>query len=186
MKFNRHSELEGFHAFLSASNYHWVNYDEEHLVSVYQNRQEAMRGTRLHDIAASLIQEGIKLPRAKTTLNMYVNDAIGFKMKTEQILFVSDNAFGTADTISFRQNTLRIHDLKTGVTRTSIKQLMIYAAFFCLEYRFNPKDIAIELRIYKLNEVEILNPDPDDIIKIMETTINFDKKITDIRMGEAD
>ena len=29
MIFNRHDELEGLHAFLSASNYHWINYSEE-------------------------------------------------------------------------------------------------------------------------------------------------------------
>ena len=29
VNFNNHYNLEGQHAFLSASNYHWINYDEE-------------------------------------------------------------------------------------------------------------------------------------------------------------
>ena len=28
MIFNKHSALEGQHAFLGASKYHWINYDE--------------------------------------------------------------------------------------------------------------------------------------------------------------
>lgn len=184
MKFNAHWELEGQHAFLSASNYHWINYDDEKLLTVHRNRREAMRGTELHDIAARLIRMGIKLPKTLTTLNMYVNDALGFRMTPEQILYVSDNAFGTADAISFKQNMLRIHDLKTGITRTSMHQLEIYAAYFCLEYRHNPKDISMELRIYKEDDKEIYIPDPDDIIMIMEKVIRFDKLINESRMEE--
>ena len=37
MNFNKHSNLEGRHAFLGASKYHWVNYDEDKLISLYQN-----------------------------------------------------------------------------------------------------------------------------------------------------
>ena len=81
-------------------------------------------------------------------------------MTTEVCLFYSINAFGTADAISFRNNTLRIHDLKNGRTPASIKQLEIYAALFCLEYSFNPRDIDIELRLYQLDEVLVENPIP--------------------------
>ena len=37
MNFNKHSDLEGCHAFLSASKYHWINYDDEKLVTAYEN-----------------------------------------------------------------------------------------------------------------------------------------------------
>ena len=37
MNFNEHSELEGLHAFLGGSNYHWINYDEEKLYNSYSN-----------------------------------------------------------------------------------------------------------------------------------------------------
>lgn len=63
-------------------------------------------------------------------MNMYVNDAISFRMVPEQILFYSENCFGTADTIVFRNGTLRIHDLKTGVVPAHMEQLEIYAALF--------------------------------------------------------
>lgn len=37
MNFKKHSELEGKHAFLSPSGYHWINYDDEKLERVYSN-----------------------------------------------------------------------------------------------------------------------------------------------------
>ena len=37
MNFNNHSRLEGQHAFLGASNYHWINYDEAKLISVFNS-----------------------------------------------------------------------------------------------------------------------------------------------------
>jgi len=114
MNFNVHSRLEGQHAFLSASKYHWINYDEEKLISTFTKYQAIQRGTDLHELASQLIRLGVKLPKANKTFNLYVNDAIGFKMETEQPLYYSDNCFGTADAISFRKNILRIHDLKSG------------------------------------------------------------------------
>ena len=35
MNFNKHSKLEGQHAFLGASKYHWINYDEEKIAESY-------------------------------------------------------------------------------------------------------------------------------------------------------
>jgi len=110
MNFNKHFRLEGQHAFLSASKYHWINYDEEKLISTFTKFQATQKGTALHELAMNLINLGVKLPKTNKTLNMYVNDAIGFKMHTEQILYYSDNCFGTADAISFKKNLLRIHD----------------------------------------------------------------------------
>jgi len=141
----------------------------------------AQRGTELHELAHDLIRLGVKLPRTPKTLNMYVNDAIGFRMVPEQILYYSDNSFGTADAISFRKNVLRISDLKTGATPTSERQLEVYAALFCLEYRVKPLDIQIELRIYQNDEIQIFDADPDTILHIMDKIITFDKRIDAIR-----
>jgi len=183
MNFNTHFQLQGCHAFLSASKYHWINYDEEKLISSFNKFQATQRGTELHELACQCIRLGVKLPKTNKTLNLYVNDAIGFKMHTEQVLYFSDNCFGTADTISFRKNLLRIHDLKTGETPASIKQLMVYAALFCLEYNVKPFDIDIELRLYQSDDVLIDIPDPDEIRAIMEKIIQFDKKIEQLKIG---
>lgn len=184
MIWNSHlSEVrEGEHAFLGASNYHWINYDEEKLETVYRNMQAKERGTLLHDFARRCISLGQKLPRSHQTLNMYVNDAIGFHMQPEQILFYSSNCFGTADAISFSKDFLRIHDLKTGATPASFHQLEIYAALFCLEYKVKPQNIGVELRIYKDDDVLIGNPMAEDILPIMDKIVLFDKRIEKIKM----
>lgn len=183
MKFNRHFELEGRHAFLSASKYHWINYDEEKLDRTYLANEAAKRGTDLHLLAHEAIRLGVKISSPKT-LRLYVNDAIGYRMACEQILYYSDNAFGTADTISFRRNLLRIHDLKNGKAPTSVKQLEVYAALFCLEYQMKPHNIDMELRIYQNDDAERFEPDPDVILHIMDRIITFDKRIQDIRREE--
>jgi len=177
MLFNDHSSLEGQHAFLSPSNYHWINYDDEKLETRWRKARAHILGTQLHEFAHNAIKLGIKLPKSQKTLNLYVNDAIGYKMACEQALLYSDNAFGIADAISFRRNTLRIHDLKTGVTPASFKQLHVYAALFCLEYNYSPFEINMELRIYQKNEVLIDFPDPDEIKRIMDRIVDFDIKI---------
>lgn len=181
MNFNDHSRYEGCHSFLSASNHSWVNYDEEKLIRVYSNKLAAAKGTELHDFARKAIELGIKLPNNGQTLSMYINDAIGYKMTPEQILFYSPNAFGTADAISFKKNKLRIHDLKTGVSDVSMVQLEIYAAFFCLEYDVNPKDIEMELRIYQSGQVMVDEPDPDNIYHLMDKIVTFDRCISELR-----
>lgn len=179
-----HPNLEGSHAFLGASKYHWINYDDTKLVDTYRKYQATLRGTVLHDFAAQCIKLGQKLPKTKKTLNMYVNDAIGFKMRPEQVLCYSENCFGTADAISFRNNFLRIHDLKTGVTPAHMEQLMIYAALFCLEYRYKPSEIDIELRIYQSDEIAVFEPTAADIVPIMDKIITFDKIIAKIKEEE--
>ncbi len=184
MIFNKHSNLEGQHAFLSASKYHWINYDDEKVANSYANFLTIQKGTVLHEFAAQCIKLGQKLPKSKKTLNMYVNDAIGFKMSPEQILYYSDNCFGTSDAIAFRDNMLRIHDLKTGQTPTHIEQLEIYASLFCLEYRVKPSDIDIELRLYQNDEIMIFNPTAEDIVPIMDKIITFDKIIKKIQKEE--
>ena len=191
MNFNKHYDLEGRHAFLGASKYHWLNYTEEKLAESYLNQMAKEKGTELHDFAAKCIKLGVKLPRSKKTLNMYVNDAIGFKMTPEQPLYYSDNCFGTADTICFFKDKqtgrelLRIHDFKSGKTPARMEQLIIYAALFCLEYRIKPTSIDYELRIYQNNEIIYSEPTGEDIIPIIDKIISFDKIITKIQLEEV-
>ena len=185
MNFNKHSNLEGRHAFLGASKYHWLNYDEQKLQESFRNALAAQRGTELHEFAAQCIRLKQKLPRANKTLNMYVNDAIGFGMTPEQPLYFSENCFGTADTISFRNKFLRIHDFKSGVTPAKMEQLEIYAALFCLEYNHKPGDIEMELRIYQCDQVMVHNPTAEDILPIMDKIITFDKIIDRIKIEEG-
>ena len=184
MNFKSHSRLEGQHAFLSASKYHWVNYDDEKLINTFKKQQAVMRGVKLHTLACECIKLGVKLPKTKNTLNLYVNDAIGFKMIPEQVLYYSENCFGTADAISFKQNILRIHDLKTGESIASMRQLEIYTALFCLEYKTNPNDIDVELRLYQSDKILIHTPQKEDILYIMDKIISFDKQLEKIKMEE--
>lgn len=185
MNWQPHSGIEGTHAFLSPSNYHWTNYDENKLIQVYTNFIATQRGTALHDLAHSLIKLGVGLPRSKKTLNMFVNDAIGFRMQSEQPLYYSENCYGTADAISFRKNELRIHDLKTGATPANVRQLEVYAALFCLEYHYKPAEIKITLQIYQNDDISVFEADPDDITHIMDKIIAFDKRIREIKAEEG-
>lgn len=182
MRFNDNSRYAGKHAFLSASKSSWVNYTEEKLDRVYVSQLAAQRGTDLHALANDCIRLGQKLPEDPiTTMGLYVNDAIGFRMTPELTLYYSPNAFVTADAIGFRKNKLRVHDLKTGTFHTSERQLEVYAAYFCLEYGFRPFDIEIELRIYQNNEVRIYEADPVVIDLIMNKIVTFDRRINQIR-----
>jgi hypothetical protein len=185
MNFNNHSNFEGQHAFLGASKYHWINYDDDKLAATYANFLATQKGTILHEFAAQCIRLGQKLPRSEKTLNMYVNDAIGFKMTPEQILFYSENCFGTADSILFRNNVLRIHDLKTGAIPAHMEQLEIYAALFCLEYKVTPGEIDMELRIYQNDNIQIFNPTAEVIAPIMNKIITSDKIIRQIKEREG-
>ena len=180
MQFNQHRNLSGMHAPFSPSSPSWLRYDDDKATEVYLNRKAAELGTRLHAWAAETIQLGIKQPRSKKTIYAYVNDAIGFKMDTEVALFYSERFFGTADTICFRNNTLRIHDLKTGITPVKMEQLEIYAALFCLEYKIKPGDINIELRIYQNDEVIYHNPTAEDIVPIMDKIVHLNKLLEKI------
>lgn len=184
MNFNRHSNYEGLHAFLGASKYHWINYDKEKLIQAYRTSLQKLRGTQLHEFAATCIRLGQKLPRSKKALNQYVNDAIGFGMSPEVVLFYSENCFGTADTISFRDNFLRIHDYKSGDIPAHMEQLLIYAALFCLEYNYDPYKIRGELRLYQFDGYIPHELIPSEIAAIMAKIIEFDKLIMKIRIEE--
>lgn len=188
MRFNPHPHLEGLHAPFSPSSSYWLRYDDEKAINVYLNKKASEMGTRLHAWAKETIDLGIKQPRSKKTLYSYVNDAIGFKMKTEVILYYSDRFFGTADAICFRNGVLRIHDLKTGKTgniEDHIEQLEVYAALFCLEYKVKPSDIEMELRVYKNDEVIYHVPSPKDILENMNKIVQLNKVLDEVDREEA-
>ena len=201
MVFDRHSELEGMHAFLSPSQYHWINYTDDKLIDRYLKSQAVERGTELHAFAHDAIRLNRRQRGDKDTVNMFINDAIGFKMASEQPLFYDYECFGTADAISYKRNYLRIHDLKTGETEAHMEQLRIYAALFCLNYQarvrelrkkgltdgdiaelfdVSPKELhfdpaqmsGIELRIYQLGEVRTEISDPKEIRDLMDIIIS--------------
>ena len=183
MFFNKHTNLEGLHAPFGASKSSWLRYSDDKIVEVYNNLQAAEMGTRLHEWAKQTIDLGIKQSRSKKTIYSYVNDAIGFNMSTEVVLFYSENFFGTADAISFRNNFLRIHDLKTGRRPVHMEQLEIYAALFCLEYKVKPGDIRMELRIYQNDEILVHEPTAEDILPIMDKIVHVNKMLEKIEGG---
>lgn len=174
MQFVDHPRFEGKHAFLGASKSAWLRYDDKKVVETFRNARAAALGTALHEIAAEHIRLGLPFGSESGTVGMFVNDAIRYFMTPEQVLYYSDYAFGTADAISFDEDTelLRIHDLKTGRGATKFEQLEVYAALFCLEYSFRPT-INMQLRIYQNEEVRLHIPDPDDIQAIMARITHF-------------
>lgn len=182
-QFNDHSKLGGSHAAFSPSQPHWLRYDDEKVVNSYNNKRAAEMGTILHAWAQQTIDLGIKQPRSNKTLYAYVNDVIGYRMSTEVVLYYSPRIYGTADAISFKNNILRISDLKTGTTPAKMDQLYIYAALFCLEYRIDPKNIKIELRLYQNDKVKEEFPTADEIIPIMEHIAHVDKIAEEIDAG---
>lgn len=180
MNFNEHSNLNGLHAPFSPSQPAWLRYDDNKIREVYRNKQAVLIGTRLHQWAAETIQLGIKQQRSNRTICNYVNDAIGFRMTPEQVLYFSPRFFGTADAITFKNGMLRIHDLKTGKNPAHMEQLEIYSALYCLEYGVKPADINIELRMYQNDEVIVHNPDVTDIVPIMDKIRHFDKVLEEL------
>lgn len=185
MNFNRHSNYEGLHAPFSASQSHWLRYDDDKIIESYLNKKAAAMGTRLHEFAKEAIDLRIKMPRSKKTLYAYINDAIGFNMSTEVVLYYSDRFFGTADAISFKDNVLRIHDLKTGKLPAHIDQLEVYAALFCLEYKIKPGDIDMELRIYQNDGVLVHKPTAEDILPIIDKIVYTNKLLDKIDYEEV-
>lgn len=181
MNFNEHYNLAGKHAFLSPSQYHWINDTPEQLQRRWYNAQAKIRGTELHNFASMAIKMNRKLPKNNDSVNSFVNDALGYSMTSEQALFYSDNCFGTSDAISFNKRLLRIHDLKTGSTPASMTQLMIYAALFCLEYGYKPHDIETELRIYQNNDKVVYNPEADELMDLMQIIHDADMVVETLK-----
>jgi hypothetical protein len=163
MNFNKHLELKDKHALLSPSKPFWLSYNKDQLINYMIVQNAAARGTKLHELAARLIEEGLKLRGSTQTLVSYVNDAIGYGMTPEVGLKYSDVCFGHADTIDFSHGVLRIHDLKTGTGPVHMEQLEIYAALFLLEYErvlgVNPLNTKVNLRIYQNDDIQEYQPD---------------------------
>lgn len=181
MRFKHHSDLEGRHALLSPSKYAWIRYDEDKMERFFMKHLASQRGTREHEWAQETIELGIRQAETKSTLNMYVNDCIGWRMTPEVPLFFSNDCFGRCDAIGFRDDILRISDYKSGVNLTKMDQLMIYAALACLEYQLDPHDIKIELRIYQSNDVRLYEPDAEDVVFNMRQIIAAGKVIDRVR-----
>jgi hypothetical protein len=135
----------------------------------------SLEGVEQHRYAAICIEERIVQDDETTTLGMYINQCIQYRMSAETVLFFSPNAFGTVDAIAYRHRRLRISELKTGVSRTSEHQLEVYAALFCLEYEIDPFSMRdIELRIYQDGGVRVYIGDPYFIKGIMDKIVKFD------------
>lgn len=201
MIFTQHTDLRGKHAFLAPSQPHWLRYTDEQLYQKYVSTYAQSMGTSLHELAETLIRNNLKIKKGdkltvlshllsdgipRDVIDMdriynnfmtYVNDAIGYKLTPEQILYYSDFCFGTADAISFRNNFLRIHDYKSGTTPAKMEQLMVYAALFCLEYKVKPGEIETELRIYQNDEVIFHNPTAEELLPVMDSIIQHSKAL---------
>lgn len=207
MNWNTHSNLIGKHALFSPSSVHWLNYstDEDSINAIfarYKAQYSTLIGTTLHEFAEKRIRYCLRMYKTdKNNVMMYlldkgipmsvidmdflfdnlfhyVNDAIGFRMEPEVILYYSENCFGTTDAIYFRNKELRIHDYKSGQTPTHIEQPLIYAALFCLEYDIKPMDISTVLRIYQANEIVESTPEPEEIQNAMDQIIRLDKIVS--------
>ena len=167
------------HSIFPASNYHWLNYSVEKMMEVWSARYTAAEiGTRMHELAKLLIELKQPLADEPRTLNMYVNDAIRFGMVPEKQLRYSEEFRGTCDAIGIDGNVLRIHDLKTGTTKASIKQLYIYAALFCLDSGCKPSEFEkIELCIYQNNDVISEIVGVEEILPIMDKIVTVDAMI---------
>lgn len=205
MNWNKHTALEGAHAFLSASKYAWLNKTNEELIDAYKNSYAQAIGTMLHAYAADSIRfrerlrktdaKGVKFDLMRRgvpeyaidihgvfpNLMAYVNDAIGFQMDPEVVLYYSDLCFGTADSIQLDGDTLRIHDLKTGSTPAKMDQLLVYAALFYLEYGYKPERLNTELRIYQSDEILVLEPEAIDIRAVMDQIVEKNRVLQELK-----
>lgn len=211
MMWNDHHQLEGMHAFLGASQYHWINWNDTVFETRYYSQFSTQLGTVIHELASDCIKSRTKLTKhdkhliditlfkngipksaydSDTILDnlvSFVNDAIGFHMSSEVILFYNFDCFGTTDAIIFneKERMLRIHDLKTGSTPAHMEQLMIYAALFCLEYKKKPENFTTELRIYQSGDIIGYIPEPREIEKYMEIIVTRTELIKKIKGRDA-
>ena len=170
MSWGRYSKLKGQHALLSPSNYHWINYDKEKLLKVLYNQKMKERGTKLHEFAS----EAINLKRYQAgndNVSQFVNDCIDMKMHSEEVVYATEYAFGTADAINEVNDVIYIFDLKTGEHKAKFTQLYLYAAFYCIMNDINPISKKYVFRIYQYEEYEQLEGDPLEVKRLMELTI---------------
>lgn len=187
MEWNDHWRLEGRHATLSPSGYHWLNYDPDKMRRVTWNNYSKEDGTKMHELASNMILYSIMPENNENALNQFVIDALTMfdePMSSEILLYYSDECFGTADAIYYDEEKkhLQVHDLKTGVSKPSFKQLWIYCALFCLEYDKKPEELTFECRLYQLGAMDIDNPDPKDIRTIMNQIVSMSNVIEGVRI----
>lgn len=130
----------------------------------------------ISDYGVTLIKNLDYIPKEVfEAVKCYINDAIGYKMVVEQPLVYSENIYGTADSIIFKDNLLRIHDLKTGNHEAKMEQLETYAALFCLEYDIKPSEIEYELRLYQWDGIVIHTPTVEDLLPIIDSIVTIEK-----------
>ena len=214
MILNSHSSLEGKHALLSPSKYHWLFDNDEEFNKRFCAAYAAELGTQLHDIARKHIKYGYRLGKNDKrsvvvelldkgiparvisltdfdgmydNLCLYVNDAVTMHMSPEVILCYSESCFGTADALSYdeKKRFLRIHDLKTGTVQARMEQLYIYTALFFLEYKWiKPGETQIELRIYQKGEITSEEPSTDTIVPIMDKIKHFNDIVNEIKVNK--
>jgi len=187
MRFHKHSALEGKHSFMAPSTPSWLRYDDDKLTRRFMEHLAAIRGTEEHDFAARAIKLRHRMADEPKTVNMYVNDCIGWRMHPEVPLFWSDFCFGTADAIGFYEKDmlLRISDLKNGKSPTTFDQLVVYAALFCLEYEFpKPWELEFELRIYQSNRIKLHIPEPDEVFHAMDRILTGTRLLEELRLEQ--
>ena len=203
-QWNDHHLLDGKHAFLGGSKYQLLNWSDDMLEERFYSQYAVEMGTVLHQLASDCIKSKTRLTKDDKHLiditlykagipssaydsnlildNMlpFVNDAIGYHMSSEILLYYSPFCFGTTDAIkppSNRDKVLRISDYKSGSIPAKIEQLLIYDALFCLEYKQNPNTIEHSLRIYQNCQIIEHHPTGEDIDKIMGIIVNRNKLI---------
>lgn len=213
MIFNEHLELKGRHALFGPSQPSWLNYNQEDAFNKLISSWSTSVGTVAHAFAKTCIDKKVKfyktdkkalklylldngiqnipiyivenldLESMSINLSQYVNDAISLRMSTEVPLRYSELIFGTTDAISFDDNVLHIHDLKTGRQPGKVDQLLSYAGLFCLEYRIKPVDISADLRIYQDCEILNYNPSPEELMDICDQIVHLNSYVSDTLIG---
>lgn len=181
VRFEPRPDLEGRHALLSPSQYHWIRYDEDKFDRIYHTRLAAARGTAEHEFAAMAIKLGRRQPANKDSLNMFINDSIRWRLEPEVALYADEMFFGHADAAGYKKGVFRVSDYKSGETKTSMDQLKCYVALFCIQFDMSPFEFNAEMRIYQFNEIREELAEPHDIMIIIDRWKTFSKRAADIR-----
>jgi len=161
------------------SNKETFNSIDEYIFNKYYDQEMDSISKTGNRILSCLKQVTKNQPEFIENIRAYVNDAIGYKMYPEVVLYFTDEFFGTTDALIFneKERLLRVHDLKTGVSIVHVEQLMGYAALFCLEQNIDPLTINYELRIYQGNDILVATPDGNDVKQFVDQYLAFDKEV---------
>ena len=112
------------------------------------------------------------------TVKSFVNDAVGFRMNSEEKIEYSSLFWGTSDAVKFSNNELLVFDLKTGAKPAKTDQLLVYAGLYCLQHNHKPSKLKTELRIYQNNEILVNEPEPEVIQDVMDRIVHKNKVLT--------